>query len=77
MNVKLVNLRGRIIEANPNEVPELLKRGFVFPPKDQPNIAYTQVYDRGDGVKTPKQEENPQVRVIPKLGDVLERVEEL
>lgn len=47
-DVKLINLRGRVITVDESSVPELLKRGFLFVPADQPDLTYSPVHDKGE-----------------------------
>lgn len=72
MAVKLINPRGRVISVEPEEVTNLLKRGFIYLPPEQKDVQYNQVYDKGPDWKEPFVGKNPQVKVkTPTLGDTL------
>lgn len=70
--IRLVNPRGRVVVVNERDVSMLLKRGFLYPPDDQPNIIYSQVHDKGQEAIQVIRKEEPQVQVeLHRLGDVL------
>ena len=50
MSTTLINPRGRIIKVEEQEVPKLLKRGFVYPPMDYTGGVYNPIYDKGEDV---------------------------
>lgn len=72
-DIKLINLRGRVITVAPQDVQLLLKRGFVHVPEDQPEMTYSQVHDRGDNTKEPPVEKGQRgkKRAIVHMGDSL------
>lgn len=51
--VKLINPRGRAVYVPRHDVRELLKRDFVYPPKDQPDMYYSPVHDKGEDYEEP------------------------
>lgn len=71
--IRLLNPRGRVVIIEDKQVPELLKKGFVYPPEDQPNIQYSQVYDKGAEFQQEIIKEKPKVvPIIERLGDTLQ-----
>lgn len=72
MAVRLINPRGRVVTVEPDDVTELLKRGFMYVPPDQKEMYYNQVFDKGSGWKEPYVERSKNILVkTPTLGDVL------
>jgi len=72
-NVKLINLRGRVLTVNEVDVPLLLKKGFLFLPADQPDLVYSQIHDKGTDFK----ESDPKLMQAnreqkPRIGNILE-----
>lgn len=75
--MKLINPRGRVVEVSEQDVPDLLKRGFVHVPSDQPEMKYSQVHDRGVSYQPDDRKGVNQQKVFtPQLEDELE-VEEV
>jgi len=71
-NIKLINPRGRVITVESNEVTQLLRRGFVFLPIDQPDIKYSQVHDKGEEFQPQHEIDVKQEFVVQKTGDTLQ-----
>lgn len=70
---KLINPRGRVIQVEDWQVPDLLRRGFLNVPREEEDVYYNQIYDKGPGYQAPYNPNNViQKREVPALGDVLE-----
>ena len=70
LKVKLLNLRGRVVEVEPHEVKKLLLAGFIK--VTNPHIKpYEPSFDRGD-LESSKFLPQQQIPTIRKSGDELE-----
>ena len=69
---KLINPRGRVIEVDEKDIPELLKRGFLHVPPDEEKMKYSQVHDHGPQYKEPYIAPSGTFkRELPSVGDTL------
>lgn len=70
---KLINPRGRVVDVDEKDVPDLLKRGFLHVPVDEENMIYSQVHDKGPAYQEPHIVPSTTFkRELPKLQDTLE-----
>lgn len=68
---QLFNPRGRLVTVEDKEVPDLLRRGFMYPDQKENRIVYNPVYDKGEQFK-PELPQDLQSLVAENAGDVLE-----
>ena len=69
MPIRLANPRGRFVEVEEADVPNLLKKGWVYPSKESKNVDYNPVYDRGKEFRSFDAKSLPPATVPPKIGD--------
>ena len=74
--IKLANPRGRFVDVDESDVPNLLKRGWVYPSKKSKNVDYNPVYDRGKEFRSFDTKTIPPAATAPKVGDAI-AVEEI
>jgi hypothetical protein len=70
---KLINPRGRVVEVDEKDVPDLLRRGFLHIPPDEERMTYSQVHDHGPDYEDPYiPPSNTFRRELPAVGDTLD-----